>query len=391
MKNELFRRFENRFKVKIKGRSVDRFLRDLIAKNVQFFDIHQPNYKEVNIVVNEKDLRKIKEIKTSYDISIVDTYGMVKLKSILNTNYIIMLFSILGLAILIFLSNVIFSIEIIHANSKIRNLVSKELSNHGLNIYSIRKSFKDLEKISENIINDNKDKIEWLEIENIGTKYIVRIEERKLPNNQIVYDKQHVVSTKNAIIKSIDADKGEIVRQIDSYVNPGDIIISGNITLNGNIKNSIAALGTVYGEVWYQTEVEYPFVYNERITTGKRNTVYTIKFLNFRWEIFNFKFYKEKNIKATTLFQSGLIPFMLLKEEQQEVKIKTQFFTEDQAILEAEKLAIEKMKLSLSKDEYIINSKKLKIEVKESKIVLDMFFSVYENITGYQKIVELVE
>ena len=49
------------------------------------------------------------------------------------------------------------------------------------------------------------------------------------------------------------------------------------------------------------------------------------------------------------------------------------------------------MEEKLLDNEYIINEKQLKVDVKESKIEVDIFYSVYENITGYQLIVEEVK
>ena len=50
--------------------------------------------------------------------------------------------------------------------------------------------------------------------------------------------------------------------------------------------------------------------------------------------------------------------------------------------------AYKKINDLLADDEYIISQKSLKLIVKDSKIVLDSFFTVYENITGYQTIIE---
>ena len=45
-----------------------------------------------------------------------------------------------------------------------------------------------------------------------------------------------------------------------------------------------------------------------------------------------------------------------------------------------------KIESQLNDNEYIISSKQLKVEENDSKIVLEMFFSVCENITSTKKI-----
>ena len=53
------------------------------------------------------------------------------------------------------------------------------------------------------------------------------------------------------------------------------------------------------------------------------------------------------------------------------------------------KKAREQMNNKLGEDEYIISEKQLKVNIKESIIVVDVFYAVYENITGYEKIEEI--
>ena len=58
------------------------------------------------------------------------------------------------------------------------------------------------------------------------------------------------------------------------------------------------------------------------------------------------------------------------------------------------KLVISRMKKinsSLSKDEYIISKKALNYSVDDSKIMVDVFFKVYENITDYVKVEDIPE
>ena len=48
-----------------------------------------------------------------------------------------------------------------------------ELSNNGLKIYSFKKNYQELQIIKKKILEKYKTDIDWIEIENIGTKYIV--------------------------------------------------------------------------------------------------------------------------------------------------------------------------------------------------------------------------
>ena len=61
-------------------------------------------------------------------------------------------------------------------------------------------------------------------------------------------------------------------------------------------------------------------------------------------------------------------------------------YTEEEALNEAIKIARKKIEDGLSEKEYIISQKNLKVDMRNSKIVVDVFFSVYENITDYRDI-----
>ena len=69
-----------------------------------------------------------------------------------------------------------------------------------------------------------------------------------------------------------------------------------------------------------------------------------------------------------------------------EEEVVSQILTEEQAIEKAVILAREKIESKLNDKEKILDEKKLKVTLKDSKIVVDIFFTVYEDITGYQKI-----
>ena len=143
-------------------------------------------------------------------------------------------------------------------------------------------------KKKKKILEDNKDKIEWIEITETGTSYIIRVEERKIKednDDNVSYD---IVSSKNAIIYSIEATSGEKVKKTNDYVTKGDVIISGSITKPDGNKIIGTAKGEVYGEVWYVVEVDYPFIYKEETQTGKVKEVYVINFLGHRISLFDF-------------------------------------------------------------------------------------------------------
>lgn len=391
MENKFKSFLENKIIIRIEGKNINRFLKRLIKHKVELLDVKYINQNKVDIKIKANDYPKIERLKSIYDISIVDAEGLIKIKALLKINSVLIITFLMGIILLIFLANIIFDIEVIHTNKELRTLLLNELKESGIDRLKLQKSYQDIQKIKKRILEEYKDQIEWLEIEKVGTKYLVRVEERKLSPPIEEIPNRHIVAKKNAVIKKIEAQSGEIVREINDYVKAGDVIISGEIKLYDQVKKVIGAKGKVYGEVWYQTKVTYPLT--RRIETPLSNfkKVLVINFLNTRIELFNFKSFKEKKIEVNNIFKNSLLPISLDLEKQQEMKVIEEINTIDEAIAKAAEKGKEKIEERLKEDEYIISQKNLKIDVKDSTIIVEMFYVVYEDITSYQKIENIIE
>lgn len=388
MKDSFMEMFKSKINVKVTGKNIERFIRKLYHHQVEILKLSYPNYKTVILTIYAKDYKTVMDLKTIYEIDMIDSSGMLKVRKKIKVNRFLLIGLALGLFLLYFLSNVIFSIEIVHTNKELRTLLLKELENHGIHQYSTKKSFKQLEAIKENIVNQNRDKIEWLEIEAVGTKYVIRVEMRKKGEIKPEIEKRNVVASKSAIIRKVEASKGEIIRNTNDYVKTGEVVISGDLKLNEESKEYVPAEGKVYGEVWYKVTVSYPFAYREVRKTGKKQTAYTFQFLNKKIQLYPWNYYKTSERKTNSLLSHSFLPIALLKEQQMETVEIDEINTEDEAIKKAETLARKKMSSQLSDKEEIISQKNLKVEVKESKIILEVFFTVLEDITSYQNIME---
>lgn len=388
MKNNIFEIFKSKIKLNIKGRKVERFLKKLAEHKINVYNINLISRDEANIVILKSDYLKVLDLKTIYDFNILDGYGFIKVRKRLKLNSFLISGLILGIICIYILSKITFSIDVIHTDVNVRNFIIKELENYGIKKNTFKKNYQELQEIKKKILDNHKDTLEWLEIESIGTKYIIRLEERKINNITENYEKQNVIATKSAIIKKIEASNGQIVKELNSYVKEGDVVISGNITLNEQIKSQIKADGKVYGEVWYKVNVSYPLAYSESHETGNQKKTLVLNFLNKQFE-FSFKKYDNKNVQSKTMIKHLFLPISLNIENQKEVKVIDEIYTIDEAIKKAEEKAYTQIESKLNDKEKILDAKKLKVNVNDSKIELEMFFTVYEDITGFQKIEEI--
>ena len=382
MKNEWLNKLKTTYYIKIKGKNIERFIKRLISVDIELLEIKYLKYDERVVKIYKNNLEKIEEIKTVYDVEVVEYTGFYKYKELLKKNKLIVISIVLAFTFVLYLSNTIFYIDVIHNDKNIRELIKEELSENGIRIYSLKKDYKYINKVKNKIMEKHKDKIEWLEIESSGTRYIVKVEERKINDINGNNEPRNLVAKKDAVILSIEASDGIIVKNKNDYVKKGDIIVSGNIDLNGEIKKIVPATGKVYGEVWYKLTIEYPLNYTERKVTGETKKIYTFKFMNLNISLYNNYLVTKEKI----LYKNKTIPFSIVKQTKNKILNINQTLTKEEATSKAIEVGLDKIKSKLNDNEYIIDTKKLKVETNNSKIILELFVSVCEDITDYSRV-----
>lgn len=374
----------DRYKLCIRGKNPDYFLRKVIDRKVNIYEVKK-EAKKLYIVVDVEGYKKVKKIKTSYDIEIVNVSGILKIKEVINKYFFFILFFIMGIIINVILSSLIFDVEVIHSNKEIRDIVFNDLKSMGISKFKFKVSFTEKEKIIKEILVKEKNDIEWLEIEEVGTKYIVKVEQRKLNDEEDVCDSRNIVAKKNAVILEIKAEEGEVVKKKYDYVLEDEVIISGVIHNKEDVVSNKCAKGKVYGEVWYQVNVELPTKFFESKNTGKSQYGIKYEFMDKSYVVFsNYKTYKEKNILE---FGNQILPVRLSLVKLFETSEKKILYTLDNCCEEALKIAEEKLLLRLGKEDVILSKKVLKKQLKNSKIIVEVFFKVKEDITSYKNIV----
>ncbi len=366
----------------IKIKNLDKYeLINKLCKNKIYFNYLNNKKNTHYIKIYKKDFIVIKKLfKKS---KIIKYYGKEGIIKFIKNNFIFLICILWGLFLLNILSHTVFSIEIKTNNEEIKDILIKELNNYDIKKYSRKKSYKELMNIKKNIVKNNEDKLEWLEIKNDGTKCIVELTERIIIEEKIKSNfKRHIVAKKDALIKHITATEGDILKEINEYVKKGEIIISGNIYKNEEtLIKQVRAEGEVYGEVWYIVKAKVPFNYVEYVRTGEVINHYYI-------ELFNKKMTLTGKYETTSSMNHEIILvnkpylfFKLVKEVKEIYKYKEFNVDKESALKEAIKRSDKSIKNQLEKNEYIIDKKVLNIYPYSSKIEVEIFYKVYENIT----------
>ena len=372
--------FDKIIRIKITGSNVNSYLKRVIKSKINFIKVIPISKKEVDIILRYSEYERLVSCRSIYEITIVEKLGILKFKEIMFKNKFLLLFLILGLFLIYNLSNMVFKVEVIHSDKNIRELVSSELYKYGIKKYTFRKSYQELESIEDKILGDNKDVLEWLEISVDGTYLLVRVEERLINDevNNSLY--QSIVSKKNAVIKRINAYSGEVVRNEDTFVKKGDVIISGYITKTDNTNILTVANGEVLGEVWYSVDIDYPFVYQESNLTGESKSGIRINFFDKEINLFSKGNYRSFSRKDKLLFRDNFLDLEVIYEKRYELDIRDEVYTFELVESRAISYIKDKMMRDNPDIEEISDIKVLSREVDYDSIRFDFFVTTMESI-----------
>lgn len=359
-------------------------LKTLISNNI-YFSNYTIKDNKVIFIINYEDLELLSKLA---NIEVIKYYGLVGIKKFLKKHYILLTSFILSYIIIIILSNVIFKVEIVTNNQVLKDNISYYLNYYGIVKYKFVKSNKYIENVKEKILLENKDTIEWISINREGVKYVVNVTPRVISNRVSVDKPSDIVSKKDALIKYLVVTGGSSVKEVNDVVKKGEVIISGNVVKFDKVVGTTRSKGKVFGEVWYTVNISIPFKHVIYEKTGETiNHIYL--------DIFGHKFtlvghYITNNSinEVSVLVDKPYLFFKLMKESKELYNYKEVNLNSESAFKEALERADKSISNKLDTNEYIIERKVLKKDVFSSKIDIELFYRVYENI-GEEKEITL--
>ena len=131
-----------------------------------------------------------------------------------------------------------------------------------------------------------------------------------------------------------------------------------------------------------------PYYYKEVNKTGKSKITLKLSILNKNHYFLNFKKYKTFIDKSIFSLQNRLLPISLKLSREYETNELEELYTRDEAIQIAKKRALVKIENTLSDDEKVLKDKIISVVDHENYISVEIFYKVYENITGTSNITE---
>ena len=209
----------NNVKIIVYERSL-KFVNFLIYNKIKYESLEKYN-DCFYVTVDYEDYKKIRR---RYKTKIISYYGKRQLKNIILENKYLIISFLICMIILYLLTNTIFDIKVNTTDEEIKTKILESLNKYDISKYKKKKSFEELIKIKEEILEENEDILEWIEINEKGCNYIIDLTRRVInENNNTSNEPSSIIAKKDGLI---------------NLYNNGQFIGIGEIE-KGNLKRKI--------------------------------------------------------------------------------------------------------------------------------------------------------
>ncbi|MBH0160055.1 MULTISPECIES: sporulation protein YqfD [Fictibacillus] len=378
-------------RVEIIGQDSSSFINTCIQSGISIWDIQPLDNNRALVSISVTDVQKARGIlkENKLKIRIKEKKGTpFLLKRMWKRNGFIL--GMLSFIFLLFLlSNMIWNINVTGANPKTEYELRKAAVELGVTKGKFIFLLPNVREIQRDL-TEKMDNVTWIGVTQHGTSYRFEVVEKEIPEAKQVTGPRHLVATKEAVIHSVFVEKGQPIVGVNDYVKKGSLLVSGLI---GKEKKPqlVSAKGEIWGEVWYQTEVEVPLNTSFQTYTGKYKNRHYVSLFGLNVPVYGFSEGEFKD-KTETLNESPLylakwkMPFSYIKKEIRETDGVKRSYSKAEAIEVGKKMAKKELSKKLPEDAKINGEKVWQQNVSNGKVKLTMLYQVIENIASAQPI-----
>lgn len=376
--------------IELEGYYIERFINNCISKNIFLWGIKRTRSTILFANIGAGDFKIAAKVakKHGCKIKIKSKNGFPFLLKKYKKRKIFFIFLIIVIVLIYSLSKFVWNIEITGNTNIDSNEILSMLEQDGLKIGTLKSKVKKEEIINK--IRYQRDDIAWIGIELDGTNAIIKIVEAdSKPEIVDENDYCNIVATKDAVIEKISAQNGTLMVKEGDTVKKGDVLIAGFMEGKYTGKNYVNANGKVEAKVLYSQSEKIGKKEIKKEQTGNFENKYSIKFNNFKinlyktlskYEIYD-TMYTNKKIK---LFSNFYLPIEVIKYTNYELYQSEISYNKEQAEEEGKKRAEEKLDKLITGE--VIN-KKTDIVEYNSYYDVKVTYEVKEEIGTKEKIV----
>ncbi|NRD80800.1 sporulation protein YqfD [Bacillus sp. BRMEA1] len=392
MKNQWIEFILGYVTVKVSGKGLERFLNVLTRNGLYIWNVKRHGTETITFKMRLKDAKNIRLFARNSEckISFLRRSGSPFLVKRLLKNSGFLAGAGIFLFIILFLSNMIWGIDIKGAKPATEYKIRKELDKMGVKIGKLQFLTENVDGIQKRLTDSISD-LTWVGVELKGTTFHLQVVEKNEPKKPETYSPQNLIAKKKAIIVKYYIEEGQKVFTDHEYVEKGQLLVSGNIGQEEGTPKLVAARGKIFGETWYKSHVELPLKTNFRVYNGNEKRKYNINIWGLDIPVWGFgkpkfKEYETEVITHKIHFLKWELPISFETKTLREREELTRTYTNQEAEGIALDMARKEIKTHLDEDSTIIDEKILHKALQNGKVILDIHFRIIENIAIGQPI-----
>jgi similar to stage IV sporulation protein len=391
----------------VSGRMPELFFQECVNRGITVWNIRREGKSSCSGNVRLSDISEIKRLRRgrNYKIAFEERRGYPFLFSRFLRRKEFVLSFIMSILLILFMSNIIWKVEITGELPKeIEEKIAKQLTEYGVHpgawIFTIDAPGKIQQRLTDDI-----PELLWVGVRQKGTTYQLEGVEKIVVKEDKVEGPRNLVATKKGIIKRMYVSKGVPKVEINDYVAPGKILVSGTlneIQKTEDDKNKkdksekqilVPAEGEIIASTWYEVDVTIPLKQNYELLTGLQEKKYYLGIKSFQLPIWGFGNTEFENIhrdsKETPLkFFKWNLPLQIIESTLSEKQYHEIERTKEEAIQAGIRQAKEELQLQLGPSAKITSEKVLHESLENGKVKLYLYITVEENIAKEQPITQ---
>lgn len=380
----------------VEGINPELFLQQCVDKGIVIWNINKKSHESCVANIRLQDERKVNDISNDdvYTITVTERSGLPVIAKKLVGRKEILFSIIICLMLVLYLSNIIWDIKINGVPKDIEKKITKQLSTYGVHTGALSFSLDSPSIVQQKLLHDIPELL-WVGVEKKGTTYQIEVVEKTIVEKKKVKGPSNLVAAKKGVVTYVYVAKGMPKVKVNDYVEPGDLLVSGNISEvkdedKDNEKekkepNLVEAVGEVVARTWYEVSVTVPLKAEYQELTGEKDKKLYLGLGGFQvpfWGFGSSEFeHIQKEVSRTPLhFFKWELPINIIESIRHEKTYRTEKRTKKEAIEIGKEQAKKELLLRLDKNAKVISEKVLHESAGNGKVKLILYLTVEENI-----------
>lgn len=381
----------------VTGENPELFFQRCVEWGIHVWDVRKIGQDRCEGNIRLKDVKWIRKIRREkrYKIKFIKKRGLPFVINRVWNNKHWLMAMISGFLFIFILSNILWSITIVGVSPEIEVKIRSHLKEEGIQKGRWLFLMNTPGVIQQKLLQDVPELL-WIGIEKKGTTFRIEGVEKVIVGKEEKKRPQHIVASKKGVIQSMFVTEGISVVSVNDYVERGDLLVSGVLSLNENDEAEVkyvSAEAEVRAKTWYELSVTVPIEMTQSYVTGEKEIKYFLGIGNKKLLIYgfgksNFKEVNEERIENRLRFLMWDLPVSVTQfvaHEKEDKKIT-------RTVEEATKIGIEQakrhLKLTLGNEVNILSEKVLQQSLDNGKVNLNLFITVEENIAKKEPITQ---